>query len=609
MADPMLLMLIYAPLLAGALNLFFPRVLQKILAGLCLGLCGYLAAVLFSGGVVPFPGDSAPVPLRYFGLDRLSLFALVAVQALALIIFLFTLRGVDSEIEKSFFVLYPLTLGFTNGTLLSDNAVALMIFWGLSGLMLYLFNLLGRGAGAPESAKKTFILVGGSDAFLILGLVLMGVSLPAAGWSLHLMRFPLAGFANILAFVCLAIAALAKAGGFPLHTWVPPFAKEAPVEAVAFMPASLDKILGIYLLARMVTSLFAVTTAVHLVLITLGTVTVITAVMMALIQHNGRRLLGYHAVSQVGYMIMGVGSGSALAFAGGLFHLLNNAIYKSSLFLTLGSVEKKTGSHELDDLGGLGALMPVTSLAGLISALSISGIPPFNGFFSKWMIYQGLLEKARDASRPEAIWLLICLVLAVFGSALTLASFLKFLHAVFLGKRPKVHDGVTEAPVNQRISTAILSLLCIVFGLFAIHIPLREFILPILHENGMAVPAYPGVYKAGLVLVMMAAAFALALLVYLLTRRKVRYDDVYLGGMDALEKFRVSGTAFYREIRDMEPLRFLYDQAEKHRFDLKEILTGGTLRLSGLFQKVHPGFLSLYLLFIVLGMLVFLLIK
>ena len=172
-------------------------------------------------------------------------------------------------------------------------------------------------------------------------------------------------------------------------------------------------------------------------------------------------------------MIMGVAGGSALAFAGGLFHLINHTIYKSNLFLALGSVEKKAGTNELDELGGLARTMPRTFLAALVGAFAISGVPPFNGFFSKWMIYQGLLEKAATLPKGYAVWLLICLVLAVFGSALTLASFMKFLHAVFLGQPRERLAKVTEAPANQWLATGVLALLCAGFGLLAREIPLK----------------------------------------------------------------------------------------------------------------------------------------
>ena len=596
--------LIAIPIVVGLVNLILPKVLQKIMTLLAIAITGFLTLMLALNP--EFFEFVFEVP--YFGLDKLGIFALVGMQALALIILLFTLKGVDPDIERSFFILYPLTVGFCNGVILSDHAIAFVIFWGLSGLALYLFNLLGRGEGAPESARKTFLLIGGSDACLILGFVILGLSMPDANWSISALHMSLTGSVAVVAFVSLLIAALAKAGGFPFHTWVPSYAKEAPIESVAFLPASLDKILGIYLLARMVMQMFQCTLMMHMILISIGAVTVIAAVMMALIQHNGRQLLGYHAVSQVGYMIMGVGSGSPIAFAGGLFHMINHTIYKSNLFLALGSVEKQTGTNDLDDLGGLGNKMPITLIMAMVGAFAISGIPPFNGFFSKWMIYQGILDLAKDASTGYEIWLLICFILAIFGSALTLASFLKYLHTIFLGKRPKKYDKIKEAPFNQWLSTGLLSLLCVAFGLFALEIPLRLFIQPILEESGMNTITYTGLYKSKFIFVVMGLGFVLGWIVYVLTR-KVRFDDVYLGGMDALEKFRVTGTEFYREIRLMKPLKTIYDWAEKKWLDFYSLLMNGSNALAALFQKAHPGLLSLYVLYIVLGMLIFILIR
>src|SRR4030042_5389712 len=118
--------------------------------------------------------------------------------------------------------------------------------------------------------------------------------------------------------------------------------------------------------------------------------------MMSLIQHDLKRLLGYHAVSQVGYMVLGIGTGNPIGIAGGLFHMLNHAIYKSCLFLSGGSVEKKAGTTELDKLGGFAKIMPITFVTFVIASLAISGVPPFNGFASKWMIYQGIIEIGKN---------------------------------------------------------------------------------------------------------------------------------------------------------------------------------------------------------------------
>jgi multicomponent Na+:H+ antiporter subunit A len=598
--DNPLVLVLALPLGVAFLNLFLPRLLQKalILAGLVLGM---FAVSRFFNTPPPSFELLGAVALS---LDKLSLLALTFIHVLSLIIFVFCLKGLEAATERSFLILFPLTVAFAGGTVLCPNAFGFLVFWGLSGLALYGFALLGRGEKAAATAKKTFIIVGGSDAFLILGLALAGMT---SGWSLVGAAVPMNGPAGALAFIFLLIAAFAKAGAFPLHTWVPDFSRDAPVESAALLPSSLDKLLGIYLLTRMMSGYFAVGPFVRMVVVSLGALTVIIAVMMAMVQHNGRRLLGYHAVSQVGYMIMGVASGSALAFAGGLFHLLNNTLYKSNLFLSLGSVEKRAGTNELDGLGGLARAMPVTFVMALIGALSISGIPPFNGFFSKWMIYQGLLERASGLAPGYAIWLLVCLVLAVFGSALTLASFMKFLHAVFLGQRPERLAGVKEAPANQWLATGTLALLCVVFGLLAKEIPLRLFVLPAAEEAGLAPGAFLGIYSPRFVLLLFAAAFVLGLTVFLLTR-KTRYDEVYLGGNAQAEAFRVAGTEFYKEITQMRPFKAIYREAEKNSFDIYDLGSKATLGLSRLLQRAHAGQLQVYVIFILFGVVLFMIL-
>jgi multicomponent Na+:H+ antiporter subunit A len=596
-------LLIIIPLIAGLINIFLPRSLQKGLTLLVMIYSLFMVYKIFTGIGGTIYLFSEPV----LSLDKLGLFALVFIQILSFVILIFSLYGVSPETEKRFFILYPLTLAFSNGVAASINSISFIIFWGLSGLTLYLFATINTSGDGPKTAKKTFIIAGGSDAFMIMGFVIMSRLATQGGYSLNNLHIPLNSGVSYLAFFFLLIAALAKAGGFPLHTWVPDFSKDSPVESAALLPAANDKLLGIYLLARMMTEYFSVPLVINMVIVSLGAITVITAVMMALYQHNGRKLLGYHAVSQVGYMIMGVGSGNVLAYAGGLFHLINHTIYKSNLFLSLGSVEKKTKTNELDYLGGLGRNMPMTFIASLIGALSISGIPPFNGFFSKWMIYQGLLEKTKTLSEGYQLWMIVCLLLALFGSVLTLASFMKFIHAVFLGRRPEIYEDLREAPFNQWISTALLSMLCILFGLFALEIPLKGFIYPATAEQTGAIPAFTGLYNPQFIFLAFALVHILAIIIYSLISR-VRFDDQYLGGSQPLEKFRITGAEFYNEIRNMRPLKAIYDWADKKYFDIYEILGKMTFATSGVLQKAHPGQLQLYVLYIILGMLILILL-
>jgi NADH-quinone oxidoreductase subunit L len=144
---------------------------------------------------------------------------------------------------------------------------------------------------------------------------------------------------------------------------------------------------------------------------------------MALIQKDMKRLLSYHAISQVGYMVLGIGTALPIGIVGGLFHMLNNAVYKSCLYMTAGSIEKQTGTTDLRKIGGLSKRMPFTAICFTICALSIAGVPPFNGFFSKELIFDAALESN-----------VIFYIGALLGAFMTAVSFLKMGRAAFAGK-------------------------------------------------------------------------------------------------------------------------------------------------------------------------------
>jgi NADH-quinone oxidoreductase subunit L len=205
-----------------------------------------------------------------------------------------------------------------------------------------------------------------------------------------------------------------------------------------------------------------------ILLMSLGAATILAAVMMALIQKNSKRLLAYHAVSQAGYMILGLGTALPMGIIGGLFHMLNNAIYKCGLFLSAGALEQQAGTTDLEELGGLGRKMPLTFICFIILALSISGVPPLNGFFSKELIYDAALERG-----------FIFYLAALLGSFFTAASFLKFGHAAFLGKISDKNKEVKEAPWTIFMPLVILSLFCVGLGLCH-QSALNKVLLPLL---------------------------------------------------------------------------------------------------------------------------------
>ena len=251
---------------------------------------------------------------------------------------------------------------------------------------------------------------------------------------------------------------------------------------------------ALYGLIALIWKLVGTSYSFGLLIALLGAITLTVGTLYALRETNAKRLLAYHSVGQMGYIWLGIGIGMALipkggalgaigalgAFAG-LFHALNHAIFKSSLFLSAGAVEYRTGTVELDELGGLGRHMKWTALAALFASLAIAGVPPFNGFISKWLIYVA-------GYQSESFLLAFGAVLAALISAATLASFVKFYGTQFGGEM-KRYEEVREVPAAMLAGQWILAGLTLLIGIFP------GTVTGIL--NVFNAPIEDGVYKIG----------------------------------------------------------------------------------------------------------------
>lgn len=537
-----------------------------------------------------------------FRFDNLSIFIGIFIVVFSLLIMLYSFGFMHKRKDLVRYYLYiVLTLIASLGAVFSNSLILFIVFWGFLGLTLYLLISFGQKENTTSTAKKAFIIIGGTDALMLLGLALVwhiSGSLRMSDVSIAL-NSKLATFA----YLCLAAGAFAKAGAMPFHTWVPDTAEDAPTPVAALLPASLDKLLGIYFFARITIDMFVMNAGMKTFLMALGSFTIVAAVMMALIQHDMKRLLGYHAVSQVGYMVLGIGTCSPIGIAGGLFHMLNNTIYKSCLFLSGGAVEKRAGTTDLEKLGGFAKAMPISFVTFLIASLAISGVPPLNGFVSKWMVYQSVIESGSGGGGIWVIWL----VAAVFGSALTLASFMKLIHTVFLGQPSEeqraTSDKQQETGPTMWIPTVILASLCVVFGILAYRIPLKMFIFPSLDRA----VAFLGVWRPGLATVLILIGIAVGFIIYLLgTITKTKESEGFVGG-EALEShpdMRVSGVEFYNTIKDIDPLKTAYRMAERKAFDIYEVGRKITLGFTSVLRFIHNGVLPSYLSWCLLGMIV-----
>jgi formate hydrogenlyase subunit 3/multisubunit Na+/H+ antiporter MnhD subunit len=597
---------ILIPLLAGALVRLIPDALKGFKEGISLIVAAvtfYFTIMLFRQGWV----ESEYLGRVLFKMDTLASFILLWVGFFGLVMILYSIgfmRG--KEHLKEYYSYMLLTLGAAYGAVLANDWIILMGFWGFLAFTLYVLIGTGGRAAGP-AAKKTMVIVGGTDALMVLAVALIWVMTGSTSMSQTAM--PTVTGLSIFTFILLACAAFAKAGAMPFHSWIPDTAEHAPTSVVAYLPASVDKLLGIYLLARISLHVFTLTRGMMLLLLIVGAFTIIAAVMMALIQHDLKRLLSYHAVSQVGYMVLGIGTLNPIGVAGGLFHMVNHAIYKGCLFLTAGSVEQRERTTDLDKLGGLAKYLPVTFVSCAIAALAISGIPPLNGFVSKWMVYQGIIELGRSGGGLWVVWL----VAAMFGSALTLASFVKVLHTVFLGVRGRKGEGPKEVGPTMTIPMIVLAALCLLFGIFAYAIPLKGFILPAVDRVvSLRVPEmadWLGWWSPGLATLMIVVGVVIGLLIYLAGRGgKVKTSSMYVGGELLTTDERITGTDFYATVSDMGFFKGIYAWAEKRAFDTYDIGRKISFYFTRGLRGAHSGVLSDYLTWMLAGVLILLII-
>ena len=276
----------------------------------------------------------------------------------------------------------------------------------------------------------------------------------------------------LLSVAFLIVGFGTKAGIAPFHAWLPDAHAEAPTPVSALLSGIMIKV-GIYALVRTISIFYSSFSIISLFVVILGIFTMIVGVFMMFIQEDLKRFLAYSSVSQVGYIIMGFGlagcmvpaaasalrNGAYLGMYGSIFHIVNHSIIKSLLFLCVGAVVYATGIRRIDELGGLGRKMPITSFCFVVGGLAISGIPLLNGFMSKFTLFLA------GAKVPGMLWTTI---IAIICSILTLACFFHVSYKIFMGPVPpaikKLH--IKEVPVSMWLVMFILCLLCFFIGIY-----------------------------------------------------------------------------------------------------------------------------------------------
>jgi len=434
-----------------------------------------LAGVRFSQSIdwLPFPSsiqNGQPVLRTFFvgfQVDSLTSIMLVVVTSVSLLVQIYSLGYMAGD--KGFSRYYAFISLFTMsmlGLVLANNLLAIYIFWELVGLCSYL--LIGHWHDRPEAAaaaKKAFLVTRVGDVGFLLGILFLywhSGTLEFTELAARAAAGAIPASALTVGLVLVFCGAVGKSAQFPLHVWLPD-AMEGPTPVSALIHAATMVAAGVYLMARIFPILEHSPTAL-LVVAVIGAFTAFFAATMGLVATDIKRVLAYSTVSQLGYMMLAIGLG---AMGAGIFHLFNHAFFKALLFLGAGSVIHAVGTNEMFEMGGLRKRLPVTAVTMTIAAVSLAGIPPLSGFWSKDEILGAAL-----VAQPGLF------VLALMTVGLTAFYMFRVIFLTFGGEyrgpaqaRPHPDplpegEGTHGEPLSMKIPLLILAIPSVVSGLW-----------------------------------------------------------------------------------------------------------------------------------------------
>ncbi|MBL7084640.1 MAG: monovalent cation/H+ antiporter subunit D family protein [Candidatus Omnitrophica bacterium] len=453
------------PLAAAFLISLFGKRIKKLpdafaaLTGLSLCGLSILAVWLYNiHGVLTYSvgGWRPPIGIGLV-LDGLTAFMLVTVNLVAFVVVVYALNYMERFTAKwKFYTLFFLMLAGMNGVVITGDMFNLFVFLEIAAVASYALVAFGTERHELEAAFKYAIMGTVGASFILLGIGFLYAytsTLNMADMGAVLAQKGIGSLGIIVSAMFLMGFGL-KAALVPFHAWLPDAHPSAPAPISAMLSGVLIKSLGIYTLCRIFYNVIGMSLQLSSILMFLGVLSMVVGGLLALGQWDFKRLLAYSSISQVGYIILGIGLGTPLGILGGLFHLFNHSIFKSLLFLNSGAVEYATGTRDLQKMGGLVKKMPVTGTTALLGSMSIAGIPPFNGFWSKLLIIIAAVEAGRFG---YAFW-------AVLISILTLAMYMKVMKYAFFGNLKDNLNKIQEVPVFMKLSMGTLAFICLVGG-------------------------------------------------------------------------------------------------------------------------------------------------
>ena len=448
----------------------FPDILSGI-ATFCLAFLSIYFVILFKNtGVIVYKvgGWIPPIGISMVA-DGLTTFMLVMINVIAFLISIYSIDYMERYTEKwNFYCLFLLMVAGMNGVVISGDMFNLYVFLEIAAISSYALVAFGTEREELEASFKYAVMGTLASSFILLGIVFLYSVTSTLNMADMAMEVTKKGHSHIILLVSVLFLTGfgLKAALVPFHAWLPDAHPSAPAPISAMLSGLIIKSLGVYAIVRIFFSILGATPQILSILMVLGVLSIIGGSCLALGQWDFKRLLAYSSIGQIGYVMLGIGLGTPLGILGGLFHLLNHSAFKSLLFLNSGAVEYSTGTRDLKMLGGLRERMPVTANTSLIASMSIAGVPPFSGFWSKLIIIVACIQAQHFA---YAVW-------AVIASILTLAYFMKVQRFAFFGELKERLSHVKEVPFYMKFSMVILAFICLAGGLLLMPVVFKDFL-------------------------------------------------------------------------------------------------------------------------------------
>jgi multicomponent Na+:H+ antiporter subunit D len=459
------------PLAAAFLNLLLSKITMKVsdyIAFLVTGILAVMSVKMLAEAPFIYTVGNWKPP---FGIllvsDGLSSLMLVVINVISLLAVIFSLKYMTTYTAKpKFYSLFLLMIAGMNGVVITGDMFNLYVFLEIASIASYALVGFGTGKRELEASFKYLILGGVASTAVLFGIAFLYSMTGTLNMPDLAQQLEVIGMTRTIGFVvALFIMGFGlKASAVPFHAWLPDAHPSAPAPISAMLSGVLIKALGVYTIMRIMFDIIGRNDLISAILMFLGALSMVVGGLLAVGQKDFKRMLAYSSISQMGYVLAAIGLAlkpgaepvvATLALIGGLFHLVNHAVFKSLLFLCSGAVEYRTGTRDLGQLGGLIKKMPVTGTACAIGSLSIAGIPPFNGFWSKLIIILALFR--------GGYW--------IYGSLSVIVGFITLIYFVMLqkealfGKLPEALGKVKEAPFAMVLPLVILAALCVAMGI------------------------------------------------------------------------------------------------------------------------------------------------